>query len=118
MMITLNHIIQKNANIEKIKQNRKRLLGQNQSCWKNEKYLDLQFKYLKSSNLSDINEFFFLKKYNENNEITRYKVRTVAQGQGFSQRPNIDYEEMYSPIMDKNKISGRLSNPHFIFPLC
>ena len=37
-------------------------------------------------------------KMNENDEIIRYKARLVAQG--FSQRPRIDYEEIYSPIMD------------------
>ena len=39
-----------------------------------------------------------MKKQNKNDEIIRYKVRLVAQG--FSQRPVIDYEETYSPIMD------------------
>ncbi|KAJ9546931.1 hypothetical protein OSB04_019474 [Centaurea solstitialis] len=38
------------------------------------------------------------RKRNENNEIFRYKVHLVAQG--FSQRPGIDYEETYSPVMD------------------
>ena len=40
----------------------------------------------------------FVRKRNENNEIMRYKARLVAQG--FSQRPGIDYEETYSPVMD------------------
>ena len=40
----------------------------------------------------------FVRKRNENNEIVRYKSRLVAQG--FSQRPGIDYEETYSPVID------------------
>ena len=32
------------------------------------------------------------------NDITRYKVRLVAQG--FLQKPGIDYKETYSPVMD------------------
>ena len=43
-------------------------------------------------------KWVFVRKCNENNEIIRYKVRLVAQG--FSQKPSIDYEETYSPIMD------------------
>ena len=42
----------------------------------------------------------FVRKRNENNEIVRYKARLVAQG--FSQRPEIDYEETYSPVMDQS----------------
>ena len=37
-------------------------------------------------------------KRNERNEIVRYKARLVAQG--FSQRPGVNYEETYSPVMD------------------
>ena len=44
------------------------------------------------------NKWVFVQKRNENNDIIRYKARLVAQG--FSQRPDIDYEETYSPVMD------------------
>ena len=43
------------------------------------------------------NKWVFVQKRNENNDIIRYKARLVAQG--FSQRPGIDYEETYSPVM-------------------
>ena len=44
------------------------------------------------------NKWVYVRKRNENNDIIRYKARLVAQG--FSQRPDIDYEETYSPVMD------------------
>ena len=44
------------------------------------------------------NKWVFVRKRIENNDIIRYKTRLVAQG--FSQRPDIDYEETYSPVMD------------------
>ena len=44
------------------------------------------------------NKWVFVRKRNENNDIIRYKARLVVQG--FSQRPGIDYEETYSPVMD------------------
>ncbi|KAL6319511.1 hypothetical protein AAG906_014187 [Vitis piasezkii] len=50
------------------------------------------------SKLSVGYKWVFVRKRNENNEIIRYKARLVAQG--FSQRPGIDYEETYSPVMD------------------
>ena len=37
-------------------------------------------------------------KCNEKHEITRYKAWLVAQG--FSQRPDIDYDETYALVMD------------------
>ena len=40
----------------------------------------------------------FVYKRNEKNEIIKYKVQLVAQG--FLQRPSIDYEETYAPVMD------------------
>ena len=43
-------------------------------------------------------KWVFVWKRNEKNEIVRYKARLVAQD--FSQRPGINYEETYSPVMD------------------
>ena len=43
-------------------------------------------------------KWVFIRKCNENNEIMRYKARLVAEG--FLQRPGIDNEETYSPMMD------------------
>ena len=42
-------------------------------------------------------KWVFVRKRNENNEVVRYKARLVAQG--FTQRPDIDYDDTYSPIM-------------------
>ena len=39
-----------------------------------------------------------MRKKNEKGDITRYKARLVAQG--FIQRPGIDFEETYSPVLD------------------
>lgn len=43
-------------------------------------------------------KWVFVRKRNELGEVVRYKARLVAQG--FSQRPGIDYEETYSPVVD------------------
>ena len=43
-------------------------------------------------------KWVFVRKHNEKNEVVRYKARLVAQG--FSQRPGIDFDETYSPVMD------------------
>ena len=43
-------------------------------------------------------KWVFVWKRNEKNEVVRYKARLVAQG--FSQRPENDYDETYSPVMD------------------
>ena len=42
-------------------------------------------------------KWVFVRKRNENNEVVRYKVRLVAQG--FTQRPGVDFNETYSPVM-------------------
>ena len=42
-------------------------------------------------------KWVFVRKRNENNEVTRYKARLVAQG--FSQRPDIDSEKTYSHVV-------------------
>ena len=41
-------------------------------------------------------KWVFVRKRNENNEVVRYKARLAAQG--FTQRPDIDYDETYSPV--------------------
>ena len=43
-------------------------------------------------------KWIFVRKRNENNEVTIYKTRLIPQG--FSQRSNIDYEKTYSPVVD------------------
>ena len=40
----------------------------------------------------------FVQKRNGNNEVVRYKTTLVAQG--FLQRPGIDFDQTYSPVMD------------------
>lgn len=44
------------------------------------------------------NKWVYVRKRNENNDIVKYK--NCLMEKGFSQRPRIDYEETYSPIMD------------------
>ena len=43
-------------------------------------------------------KWVFVRKRNDKNEVVRYKARLVAQG--FLQRPSIDFDETYSPVMD------------------
>jgi hypothetical protein len=43
-------------------------------------------------------KWVFIKKRNENNEVVRYKASLVAQG--FTQRPGVDFNETYSPVMN------------------
>ena len=42
-------------------------------------------------------KWVFVRKWNKNNEVVRYKARLVAQG--FTQRLGIDFNETYSPVM-------------------
>jgi hypothetical protein len=44
-------------------------------------------------------KWVFIRKRNENNDVVRYKPRLVAQG--FTQRPGIDFNETYSPVMSE-----------------
>jgi hypothetical protein len=43
-------------------------------------------------------KWVFIRKRNENNEVVRYRARVVAQG--FTQRPDIDFNETYSLVMN------------------
>jgi hypothetical protein len=43
-------------------------------------------------------KWVFIWKRNENNEVVRYKARLVAQG--FTQRPRVDFNETYSPVIN------------------
>nr|AEL30347.1 copia-like polyprotein [Arachis hypogaea] len=52
-------------------------------------------------------QWVFVRKRNKKNEVVRYKARLMAQG--FSQRPGIDYEETYSPVMDAITLSYLVS---------
>jgi hypothetical protein len=45
-------------------------------------------------------KWVFVRKTNENNEAVRYKAKLVAQD--FTQRPGIDFNETYSPVMSGN----------------
>ena len=42
-------------------------------------------------------KWVFVRKRNENNEVVKYKARLVAQG--FTQKPGVDFNETYSPVM-------------------
>jgi hypothetical protein len=43
-------------------------------------------------------KWVFVRKRNKNNEVVRYKASLVTQG--FTQRPRVDFNETYSPIMN------------------
>src|SRR5512141_3202806 len=42
-------------------------------------------------------KWVFVRKRNENNEVVRYKARLVSPG--FTQKPCVDFNETYSPVM-------------------
>ncbi|XP_075092484.1 uncharacterized protein LOC142172710 [Nicotiana tabacum] len=50
-------------------------------------------------------KWVFMRKRNEKGEVVRYKARLVAQG--FSQRPDLDYIETYSPVVDAITFSNQ-----------
>ena len=52
-------------------------------------------------------KWVFVRKRNEKGEVVRYKARLVAQG--FSQRPGIDFEETYSPVVDATTLRYLIS---------
>jgi hypothetical protein len=45
-------------------------------------------------------KWVFVRKIDENNEMVTYKASMVAQG--FMKRSDIDLNETYSPIMNRN----------------
>ncbi|KAL0325286.1 UNVERIFIED_CONTAM: Retrovirus-related Pol polyprotein from transposon TNT 1-94 [Sesamum radiatum] len=52
-------------------------------------------------------KWVFVRKRNEQNEVVRYKARLVAQG--FTQKPGIDYTEIYSPVVDATTLRFLIS---------
>ncbi|KAL0292007.1 UNVERIFIED_CONTAM: Retrovirus-related Pol polyprotein from transposon TNT 1-94 [Sesamum calycinum] len=52
-------------------------------------------------------KWVFVLKRNEQNEVVRYKARLVAQG--FTQKPGIDYTEIYSPVVDATTLRFLIS---------
>jgi hypothetical protein len=52
-------------------------------------------------------KWVFVQNRNENNEVVRYKVRLVAQD--FMQRPDVDFNRIYSPIMNEITIRYLIS---------
>jgi len=42
-------------------------------------------------------KWVFVRKRDESNVVVRYQARLVAQG--FTQRPGIDYDKTYSPVI-------------------
>jgi hypothetical protein len=43
-------------------------------------------------------KWVFVQKRNKNNEVVRYKTRLIAQG--FTQRPGVDFNKTYSPVIN------------------
>ena len=95
-MRILNLYLSKNVDKDVIGQNGKKQFNQNWIHAKREVFG--QVVQTPSDVKPIVYKWVFVRKRNDKNEILRYKARLVAQG--FSQRPDVDYEETYSPVMD------------------
>ena len=67
------------------------------------------FKLVKLPNGRDVldNKWVFKIKHNSDGSIQRYKARSVARG--FSQQPDVDFTETYSPVTRLISVRAMLS---------
>jgi hypothetical protein len=67
--------------------------------WRNA--MDEKIKAIEKNNTWELTKWVFKAKKNAKEEIKRYKVRLVVKG--YSQRPGIDYGEVFDPVHDRSK---------------